>query len=735
MGRARRGLNGPIMELKFRIPAEDEPQTLAALLQRAWPDATAAQIAQAFEDGRVRVDERIEKKSEKLISRDAQVRAEVAAGEEPSGVPSAAGLARGDDWIVVEKPVGMSGVVAPDDPMNPLLFLADSLGVSREGFTPVWQMPAEGGGPWLFGLSEAASETLLQAWGSGALMITWVVLVPAPAIPQGRLVGAHGIHVDYSAAQIRNGLAELQLTPMPQQGAFERVPDPVSWLLEVLAAHEMPVLGDAKRGGFMVEGGLRLRAAAFFYLGDAPGDGAPSPTGHDLAHSWNAGTNWWPEAPVVWIEDAPAVAEDDAANSARSTRAKDTRTAQISTLQVSDRSLEILARKGHPWLLEDRNTGSRDKLAPGSLVHLVDTRGRTGPWALVEGPGKLAGRLWSHDAGGAKNFDEEVDLRVDEALAARAALTRNTAETDLFRLVHAEADGLPGLLIDRVGPLLRATLTGATALGFRDRVYQNILDFNPEIMILEVEHFDDIRAEKTPGPGDRLARVIAHGANYARAGERVVGLEDGLRYWCEPWEGIDVGFFADQRENRRKMRRIAEPGQRWLNLFCHTGAFTVALAAMDCEVVSVDLSKRYLEWLEDNLKLNHISGKLNYSVADDARAYLSGEAKRRDEKFDGIIVDPPTAAAGTQGFWSVKKDYEDLLVDCFHCLAKGGVLLVCRNEKRPADSLTKVVRRAANRARRKLASIEDAPPAADYPQMKGFPEGDSFEGLWIRAAG
>lgn len=724
------------MELKFRIPAEAEPQTIAALLKRAWPDATDAQIAQVFEDGQLRIDELITKKPQKVVARDARVRAQVTAGEEPSGIPSAAALARGGDWVVVEKPVGMSGVLDRDDPMNPILFLADSLGVTRDGFSPVFQMPAEGGGPWLFGLNDDASAELLDAWGSGALMITWVVLVPAPELAQGRLVGAHQIPVDYSATQIRDGLAELQLTPMPQQGEFEQTPDPVQWVLDLLAANDMPVLGDARRGGFMVEGGLRLRAAAFFYVGEGS-DESEKPTGHGLAHSWNAGANWWPEDEIVWIQDEPEEEEDRAitSDSGHAKRAKDTRTDQISNLRVSDKSLEILARKSHPWVLEDRKTGRRDKMEPGTIVRLMDTRGRPGPWALIEGPDQLTARLWSQDAGGAKNFTEEIDLRVDEALAARNTLTRNTVQTNLFRLIHAEADGFPGLQIDRVGPLLRATLTGATALGFRDRVYQNILEFDPEVMILEVEHFDDIRAEKTPGPGDRMARVIDQGANYARQGERVVGIEDGLKFWCEPWEGIDVGFFADQRENRRTMRRLAKSGQRWLNLFCHTGAFTVALAAMDCEVVSVDLSKRYLEWLEDNLKLNHISGKLNYSVADDARAYLSGEAKRRDEKFDGIIVDPPTAAAGSEGFWSVKKDYEDLLVDCFKRLAKGGVLLVCRNEKRPSITLKKLVQRAAKRGRRKITKIENAPPAADYPRMNGFPEGNSFEGLWIYTSG
>jgi 23S rRNA (cytosine1962-C5)-methyltransferase len=255
------------------------------------------------------------------------------------------------------------------------------------------------------------------------------------------------------------------------------------------------------------------------------------------------------------------------------------------------------------------------------------------------------------------------------------------------------------------------------------------------MMILEVEHLHDIRADRASVVRDRRARVIEQGANYAREGERVVGVEDGLKFWCEPWEGIDVGFFADQRENRRKMRRIANSGERWLNLFCHTGAFTVALAAMGCRVVSVDLSRRYLDWLEENLELNHLSQGLNQSVADDARAYLSGDGKRPGEKFDGIIVDPPTAAAGSAGFWSVKKDYEDLLVACFKRLAEGGAMLACRNEKRPAQTLEKLVRRAAKRAGRKLSNVESAPPAFDYPQMKGFPEGDSFEGVWIRASG
>ncbi len=689
------------MHLTFKVPAEHHPKTLAQLLRRAWPDATEAQIARAFDDKHVRVNERLSRNPDKVPSPDEEVVAEVGPGEEPFGLPEAAELARGEGWVVVEKPVGMPGALDRDDPMNAILFLADTLGLDRDTFTPVWSMPAEGGGPWLFGDDPERAHALLDAWAGGELMITWVVLVPTPERPQGRLHGAGGIPIDYSATQIREGIAELQLTPMPQSGEFDTPPDPAGLVLDALAAQDMPVLGDAHRGGYMVDGGLRLRVTALYRAGS------------DLAHSWNPDGDWWPSDPVVIVPEEPEEAEAAPEAAARP--------GDLVQLLVSDKTIEVLTRQHHPWVLADRHTGDRAHLAPGTPVQLVGTRGSFGPTALIEGTGKLAARVWSAEREAAQYFDEEVDLRVDEAFARRSELTRNTQHTDLFRLVHSEADGLPGLQLDRVGPLLRATLVGATAFGFRERVYENILDFDPEMMILEVEHLRDIRTEEMPE-----ARIIAPGAGYVRPGERVIGVEDDLKFWCEPWEGIDVGFFADQRDNRRRARQLAQSGQKWLNLFCHTGAYTVALCNEGCEVVSVDLSRRYLDWLEENLELNHLSQALNTSVADDARTYVNAT----DETFDGMIVDPPTAASGAGGFWSVKKDYEDLLVACFERLADGGHMLVCRNEKRPSDKLDKLVRRAAKRAGRALSRVDDAPPAFDYPTLAGFPEGDSFEGVW-----
>lgn len=642
------------MKLEFRAPAEVEPASAGELLRRAWSGATPEQVKRAFSANNVRINGRVSRNPEKLIDEEALFIAEVEAPEAALAYGEAPELGRGDGWVVVEKPVGLTGVIDHEDPLNPILSFADMLGVARDGFSPVWPMPLESGGPWLIGLSPGAARDLHSAWHRGDLMITWVALVPTPPTPQGRFLSAEGIPVDYSATQIRGGVAEIQLTPMLTADIKLAPEDPTNWLLDLLAAQDLAALGDARRGGFMVPGAVRMQVAAFFYTGEGGEQGAGR-AGSELAHSWNPGPDWWPEGAVVW-----AAEEERAAGGAASGRAQ-----------------------------------------------------RSG--------GRKVAR------------DESVDILVDEAIARRAALVRQSQTTDLFRLIHGKADGFPGLYLDRVGPLLRATLFEESASAFSEQVYQNILDFDPETMILEVEHLRDIRAEGGSVRRDRQARVVEQGPRFIRDGERIIGVEDGLKYWCEPWEGIDVGFFADQRENRRRLRQFARPAQRWLNLFCHTGAFSVVLAKLGCEVVSVDLSKRYLGWLEENLELNRLPTQLNRSVADDARAFLDGYKSLNSTPYDGIIVDPPTAARGSAGFWSVKKDYEDLLIRCFERLAPGGVMLVCRNDKRPVEGLDSLVRRAAERAGRGLKSLDDAPPAPDYPRLAGFPEGDSFEGVWARA--
>ena len=209
--------------------------------------------------------------------------------------------------------------------------------------------------------------------------------------------------------------------------------------------------------------------------------------------------------------------------------------------------------------------------------------------------------------------------------------------------------------------------------------------------------------------------------------------EAGLQYWVEP--GLNeihrprpgYGLFIDQRVNRERVCGHAK-GKRWLNLFCHTGAFSVALLhAGAAEVVSVDLSRPYLHWLEANLDLNSIDKSKHRSIKQDARRYL--ERLGRGHHFDGIILDPPTAASSGRRFWSVKKEVGQLIGLCFSVLKENGELLVTRNDRRARGKLEGVIEEIAKASKVQLKSVKSAPPGPDFPRIKGFPEGDSFQGV------
>ncbi len=669
---------------------------MVELVERAWPEANRDDCYTLVGKGGVRVDERVVKNPRRTVDPDALVEIDDAQTDEVFGVPEAEELARGDEWVVVDKPAGMPTDVDADDPMSPVKFLADVVGADRDTFTPVWPLPTNASGAWLCAETPEEAERLRGALAEGSMISVWVAIAPQFGLPTGEIEN-DGFKCRYATIRMRGGLSEVQL--MPELDSAEQVANLPERLLDLLASQGAPALGDRDRGGYMVSGGLRLRLMSIY-------DNA------DLSEGWVPPDEWWPEDPVV-----PQIEHPE----------PEKKPTGIRSFTVSTQTLKIVG-DGHPWVLPDRETSPLAQFEPGEVVRLTGPRGEPGPYALVDGAGDVAARVWSEDEEAVTDFAGEVALRLDEAFGKRAERFRDLAETDLFRIVHGEADGFPGLFLDRIGPLYRATLVGSTCRAFRDQIHEAISDLEPEAMVLEVPHLADVR-ELGDLPS---ARIVHHGAHYARPGDRVIGREDGLEYWCEPWEGVDVGFFADQRDNRRRAVEFARDGRsKWLNLFCHTGAFSVALVAAGAEVVSVDISKRYLDWLDENLELNELDRARNINAAVDAREYVDGT----DEAFDGIIVDPPTAAQSDAGFWSVKSDYEDLLVACFERLAPGGVMLVCRNARKRVPTLEELVRRAAKKADVDLESLEDAPPAEDYPRLAAFGEGDSFEGVWAIRSG
>lgn len=682
-------------QLTFRVPLEHHQPTLEELVARSWPEAPDGGLARAFDEGRVRVDDRITHNPDKVIGPGRLVEAHLDLHPEDWGMPEANALARGDGWVVVDKPIGMPGTLNRDNPMDPVLYLADGLGVDRNGFTPAWTMPNHAGGPWLFGLEESQADELIRAWFSGELMTTWVVLCERPDQSNGVLpITEKDVQIRYSASTMRDGLAELQLTPEwkeepPGEDIAIDAFDLVGVLLDGLAEAGIPALGDRQRGGYMVPGGLRLRLGALYRADSA------------LQHSWQPGDAWWPVDPVVSEPTEEEQAEE----------------LELPQLVVSAATIDALrGERPHPWVKADAQTGRRQHLRPGTLVELRGTNDVPGPVALVEGTGQLAARVWSEDALGALHFDEEVDLRVDEALADRAELMAGGGG-DFYRLIHGEADGLPGFLLDRIGPVLRARVVGAAAFAFKERIYESLTDFDPKMMILEMEDL--------PGKdraGDLGARIVRRGASYLQPGQPVVGWDNDLRWNCDPWRGGRQEVLASRRLHRRKLAEMTGSGQTWLDLASPRAGCALPLAAAGADVHVAGGSEATLEWQRKLFELNGVP-RDRWHRGDNPGDYLQGDKR----PFDGIVLD-----LDDHPFPYAPEGFDERLEGAMGRLKEGGWLLVVLHDVEARRYLERAIASAAEARDREVLKVEKAPPPADFPALTGFPEGTPYEARFVQ---
>jgi 23S rRNA (cytosine1962-C5)-methyltransferase len=454
----------------------------------------------------------------------------------------------------------------------------------------------------------------------------------------------------------------------------------------------MAVLGDAINEGVLVAGGIRIRD-----FDEAEFD------------------DFWPTERVF----------------RRAAHSKKKKGVDAAVLSVSQGSISAI-KKGHPWILSDKETGDPKQFQVGTLVRLEGPREGPEIAARISGSEPLVARVWKNPPSG-EQFNETLEGRISEAFARRNRL-HDDLRTTAYRVIHGEADGLPGLAVDRLGPVFRLLYSSRCLDLLHDRIIASLRAEGSRVLGAAPSLIEVIQLRNRPQGTLECVRLIEgdlpveeHRPGFFRV------TEAGLSYWVEP--GLNethrprpgFGLFVDQRINRERVCKNAA-GKAWLNLFCHTGAFSVALLrAGASRVVSVDLSRPYLHWLEENLELNGLKDSKHQSIKQDARRYL--ERLRPADNFDGIILDPPTAASSGRRFWSVKKEVGQLISLCLKSLKPGGELLVTRNDRRAQGKLEVILEEIAKTERIQLAYIKSAPPGPDFPRMKGFPEGDSFQGV------
>lgn len=278
---------------------------------------------------------------------------------------------------------------------------------------------------------------------------------------------------------------------------------------------------------------------------------------------------------------------------------------------------------------------------------------------------------------------------LEGALRRRASLVARPDVT-AWRVLDGRGDGVPGLSIDRYGPA--AVMNVYDDAGLPDEAVSAVagaaLDQLGSLGVesVYVKPFVRDRSRLGGALGDESTSPVP------RAGrpqpETLVVEEYGTRYEVRPWDGLSTGLFLDHREHRRALAE-RRPG-RVLNLFAYTGAFATALARAGAHVTNVDVSGRYLDWGRRNLALNGLDGSTVRFLRRDAMDFLGQAARQAGERFDLVILDPPTFAAASKRrgvkAWRAVDDYPALISAAVRVLAAGGVVFAASNTRELAKA-------------------------------------------------
>lgn len=362
---------------------------------------------------------------------------------------------------------------------------------------------------------------------------------------------------------------------------------------------------------------------------------------------------------------------------------------------------------GHLWVFSNEVDAAQTPLgrfSPGDLARVLAHNDRPLGLAYVNPRSLICARLL--ESWRAPDADWFAG-RIRRALALRERLHA----APHYRLVHGEADGLPGLVIDRYGATCVAQIGTAGMERLRPQIEQALFATLP----LEALLF------KNDGGGRELEGlpeyVEAVGAELA---DPAAVVEDGLAFRAPLREGQKTGWFFDQAANRRAMCKYVRAGARVLDVFSYVGAWGVRAARAGAgEVLCVDSSARALELAEQNARANGHALRTRRGDAFEVLAALAAEGAR----FDLVVVDPPAFAKRKKDLPKAIAAYRRLNQAAMQLLDPGGVLISCScSYHLSADDLQDAIAKAARATRRRLQILETGGQAPDHPVHPAIPE-------------
>jgi 23S rRNA (cytosine1962-C5)-methyltransferase len=394
----------------------------------------------------------------------------------------------------------------------------------------------------------------------------------------------------------------------------------------------------------------------------------------------------------------------------------------MKTIRLREGKERSLLRR-HPWIFQ--GSIAKGGADAGETVRVESADGRFLAWGAFSPSSQIRVRAWSFDK--TQRIDEAF---FGERIAAAVAMRQRLApQSDGVRLVHGEADGLPGLIVDRYGDTLSAQFLATGTERWKAVIAKALLAATGCQRLYERS---DTSARQLEGLPPVKGWLHCPAGDEART--EVTITEHQWRLTLDVAEGHKTGYYLDQRDNRA---RFAELVRRFgcrsvLNCYSYTGGFSVAaLAGGADEVVSVDSSGPALARASAHIALNGFDAARHTALDADVNGTLR-QYLQQGRSFDAIVLDPPKFAPSAAHAERAARAYKDINRLAFKLLAPGGLLLTfsCSGGI-SADLFHKIVAGAGLDAPVDGYLLERLEAASDHPTTLTFPEGEYLKGLVV----
>ena len=360
----------------------------------------------------------------------------------------------------------------------------------------------------------------------------------------------------------------------------------------------------------------------------------------------------------------------------------------------------------HPWIFKSDIDKIEGSFTPGDVLSVQSSRGRFLARAFYNPSSQIALRVMSW-------HEEPVDRdlifrRVREAVDYR----RTFADLKSCRLVFAESDRLPALIVDAFGDVL---VLQCLALGM-ERFKQDVVDaLVQEMNPRGIWERNDVPVRRLEGLEETT------GLLYGDVPDRVEILENGVRFLVDVKKGQKTGFFLDQKENRAAIAPFVA-GKKVLDCFTHTGSFALHAGHFGAvEVLGVDISAYACDFASENAALNHLQDVVSFQ---EANAFdLLSEESRSGKKYDVIILDPPAFAKSRSAMDNAMRGYKEINLRAMKMIVPGGYLVTCSCSQHVLPAMFRsMVLDAASDARVQLRQVEFRSQGRDHPILPAAPE-------------